>query len=121
MYDKEAINALFREFIFTEDDKFLAQLIEELTPMIDVILSRWGAHKRHWDDTRQQILLMLWRNLRNFEIDRTKQTINPTSYLFFLIRTYATRSFRSVQGKCPVYMLSLDDILSQRGESANYF
>lgn len=118
MYDKNKINALFREYVFTEDDEFLAQLIEEISPMIDVCLSRWVTHKRHWPDAKQEMKLRLWRNLRNAKIDRTKQLINPSSYLFFLLRTLATRILTNLPDAS---VLSLDSILSQRSESANYF
>lgn len=115
MYDKIQINILFREFVFSKDLETLELLIEALTPMIDVVLSRWAAYSRHIEDARQEIKLRLWRNLQNFEIDRRKQLVNPSSYLFFLLRNYA----RKVLSRLPpdVFLASLDEILIQRNES----
>jgi len=114
VYNKNRIDNLFREYIFTGDDRILGQLIEALSPMIDVVLSRWTTHKRFFEDAQQEIKLKLWKNLRGFE-RLEKQTINPSSYLFFLLRNYARR----VLGHLPpdVFLTSLDDILTQRSES----
>jgi len=117
MYNKDKIDELFREFIFTKDNKFLARLIEELSPMVDVVLSRWPQHKSFWDDCKSEIKLRLWRNLQNQNIDRTRQTINPSAYLFFLLRTLATRILTRLPD---TQMLSLDSILDQQNNPAAY-
>jgi len=115
MYNKDKIDELFREFIFSKDTIFLAQLIQELSPMIDVVLSKWPQHKRFWPDTKQEIKMRLWRNLQNQNIDRTRQETNPSAYLFFLLRTMCTRILTKVPD---MYMLSLDEVMAQQRETA---
>ena len=121
MYSKETINTLFREYVSSQDDRFLSRLIEELDDMTNIILrTRWASFIQYHDDIGQEVRLRLWRNLRRRKasLGEERYAKNPTAYLYFLIRTYTARAFKSVQGKCPVYMLSLDDILSQRSGSA---
>jgi len=110
MYNKNRIDALFKEYIFTKNLEILEDLLEELSSMIDVVLSRWPQHKSFWDDCKSEIKLRLWRNLQNQNIDRTRQTINPSAYLFFLLRTMATRVLTRIPD---TQMLSLDSILNQ--------
>jgi len=79
----------------------LEQLIKACDPIIDIILAtRYKMHIRHFEDLKQEMRLKLWKNLGR----RTKEhlmteryTQNPTAYLFFLIRTYAARSFRRLK------------------------
>jgi len=79
----------------------LEKLIEACDPIIDIILAtRYKAHTRHFEDIKQEVRLKLWKNLgrRTKEHLGTKRyTRNPTAYLFFLIRTYAARSFRRLK------------------------
>lgn len=113
MYDKEAINALFREYALTENLETLSQLIVSLDDMINVCLSRWRWHKRFWPDAGQEIRMRLWKNLerRKEGLGAERYIKNPTAYLYFLIRTYANRAFRSVSSSIP--MLSLDVVLEE--------
>lgn len=114
MYNKNRINTLFRGYVSQKDTTFLAELIQELNPMIDVCLSRWPIYKSFWGDAKQEIKLRLWRNLQNFNIDRSRQLINPSAYLFFLLRTYCTRILTRLPD---TQMISLDEVLTQRSES----
>lgn len=73
------------------EDTTLIRLIAECEPIVDIILTHWSDH-RHDDDVRQEVRLRLWRNLRERSSDNLAlQTINPTAYLIFYIRTLVCR------------------------------
>ena len=79
----------------TRREEFLEKLIIEISPIINIILSKYHKFDRHADDMSQEIKLRLWKNIRERSNENLKRYYrSPTSYLYFLIREYAVRSFR---------------------------
>lgn len=94
MYHKDEINKLYCKYTETREEASLASLITECEPIIDIVLTRYKKYSRHTSDMKQEVLLRLWKNLRLRPTENlTRYLINPTSYLFFLIRTYCTRAW----------------------------
>lgn len=98
MYHKKKIDALYKQYIKEREREVLERLIEECYPIIDIVLTRYGKHARHFEDIRQEVKLRLWKNLRR----RTSEDLghyckSPTTYLFFLIRNYSRRAFERLK------------------------
>lgn len=118
MYQKEKINILYKIYADTRDDKILEQLISELCPIIDIVLTKYTKYSRHADDMRQEVKLRLWKNLRLRDDNNLKRyLICPTSYLFFLIRTYTLRAWwRMFSVHKEEYESSLEAIASTQSD-----
>lgn len=110
MYSKEKINALYRQYAKKNEGEILRQLIEECYPIIDIVLTKYGKHARHFEDIRQEVKLRLWKNLGQ----RTPENLgryckSPTTYLFFLIRNYSRRAFKRLKN---IYKEDIEVIIS---------
>lgn len=94
MYSKRKINILYKIYADTRDEEVLGRLILECEPIIDIVLTRYKKYSHHAEDTKQEVKLKMWKNLRLRTRDNLERYfINPTSYLFFLIRLYVSRAF----------------------------
>ena len=98
MYSKERINQTYVAYVTSREEQDLAALLKELEPVVDVILSRWVSFHEHHQDARQECFLRLWRNLQRRETaSLEKQAVNPTAYLYFLIRSYLCKIFNTIR------------------------
>jgi len=97
LYKKEKIDALFLRYSRHKDGRVLRGLIQECSPIIDIILAkRYKGSIRHFEDIKQEVKLKMWKNLRrrsreNLRSERCSK--NPTAYLYFLIRAYVAKAF----------------------------
>jgi len=96
MYDKQTINHLTSEYLSgqkaVEND-----LLEALTPMIDIILSKgYLSRKSDWDDLRQCALWDLYKILKRkpkgLRIALTEYD-NAAGYFYFRIRAFLNQNF----------------------------
>ena len=72
----------------------MEQLIEECSPIIDIILTKYKKYDYHAEDTKQEVKLKMWKNLRLRTQDNLQRNFrSPVTYLFFLIRMYVFRAF----------------------------
>jgi len=59
MYDKETTNNLTSEYLKGKRD-VINKLLENLSPMVDVVLAKgYSARREYWEDLRQETLLEL--------------------------------------------------------------
>ena len=72
----------------------MEQLIEECSPIIDIVLTKYKKYDYHAEDTKQEVKLKMWKNLRLRTQDNLKRYVqSPVTYLFFLIREYVSKAF----------------------------
>ena len=95
MYDKKEIDGLYKSYAESRSEEVLEQLITACEPIIGIVLAKYEKYNRHAEDMRQEVKLRMWKNLRL----RTGENLaryyqSPTTYLYFLIRTYVRRAFR---------------------------
>lgn len=95
MYCKRTINILYKSYTDTRDDKILWQLIEECEAIIDIVISRWDSlNLQERRDTKQEMCLQLFRNLKRRTTENLQQyLIAPIRYLYFYIRMLAHRIY----------------------------
>lgn len=91
-YNKERIESLFDAYVNSGDEKIFGDLIEASSPIIDVVLKKYSKYGRHFEDIRQEVKLKMWKNLRDPK-KLSRCSINPTAYLFFVIRAYVSRTY----------------------------
>lgn len=121
MYRKEKIDALFLRYSRHKDGRVLQGLIEECSPIIDIILAkRYKSGIRHFEDIKQEVKLKMWKNLRR----RSKENLRsercskyPTAYLYFLIRAYIAKAFGNLK---KIYKEDMETTLSN-GEIEELF
>jgi len=113
-YNKKKICLLYEEYILTADDKVFEKLMEEVEPIIDIVLTKYGKYGRHFDDVRQEMRLSLWKNFRNPERLKKFRDI-PVTYLFFVVRAYMVRIFET---SMRVYKDNKNSTSISRGERA---
>lgn len=93
MYNKTKINDLTREYVKAGDNRIFEQLLISLRPMVWIILqTRYAKAFPYFDDMVQEILLKIWQ-FRQKPEQLNKQTVNPSSYWFYVIRAYANIVF----------------------------
>jgi len=57
-YSKEKICLLYEKYIETSDDKIFEKLIEEVEPIIDIVLTKYGKFGRHLDHLKISFLIL---------------------------------------------------------------
>ena len=93
-YSKEKIRLLYEKYIETSDDKIFEKLMEEVEPIIDIVLTSYGKFGRHFSDLRQEMRLKMWKYLRNPKrLEKFKNT--AVTYLFSCIRAYTVKNFET--------------------------
>ncbi len=95
-YDKKKICLLYEEYISTEDDKVFGELMKEIDPIIDIVLTKYGKLGRYFEDARQEMRMKLWMHFRNPE-RLVKYSDNPSTYLFSVVRAYMVKIFESLK------------------------
>jgi len=87
VYDKKKIFCLTQEYIKTGKDTVFAQVITELIPMIDVILSRYPNYVEFYDDLKQEVLIVLWKaRKKGLHPNVLVRSPDPTMVFFFRIK-----------------------------------
>jgi len=98
MYNKRTINRLTAEYLHGEKN-VINELLENLIPMIDVILAK-GYYSRHeyWEDLRQRALLELWKTIKRKPSGMRialKEWHNASGYFYFRVRAFLNQKFNS--------------------------
>jgi len=96
MYDKEKINRLSLRYIETDDDAVFEELLKELEKVIDKQLLKYHCDiKEDWDDLKQRILLILWKNRKKIQ----ETDLTPSSYFYYSIMGHGSNEKRKIK-KC---------------------
>lgn len=103
---------MYKIYSDTRDEKILGQLIEECSPVIDVILTKFRKYDYHAEDVKQEVKLKMWKNLRLRSAENlSKNFPSPVTYLFFLIRMYVGRIFWKF---CKIYGEDIEIVLDNK-------
>jgi len=95
VYDKETIDRLFTEYCATEDPKIFEELIGACRPLVSVILSKYPSYSPWFEDISQEVLLKMWKNLRNPD-QLKRHLVAPTNFLYTRIWPYIYYSLAGV-------------------------
>jgi len=95
-YSKEEINRLFERFVKTKDDKTFELLMAACEPVMEIVLTKYLKYIRHHEDIKQSVRLKLWKNVRMSK-GLSEYLINPSAYLFFIIRWYVRVAFERIK------------------------
>ena len=92
MYNKALINKLAKRYATKRENDTFTQLLQELTPIIDIQLGKnYSSLKEYWDDLRQDVLLKLWENRFNIK-KMISAGVEPCQFLYERIRTWLNRA-----------------------------